>query len=85
MNRYCDGIRRRDFLRIGGSLCGLSLVDLIRLEAAQQATERSGKRAIFIFLCGGQSHLDTWDMKPENSEIGGEFKPIHTNRPGLDV
>ncbi|MEQ8790753.1 MAG: DUF1501 domain-containing protein [Pirellulaceae bacterium] len=85
MKKHRDGIRRRDFLRIGGSVCGLSLVDLLRLEAAQDAVERSAKSAIFIFLCGGQSHLDTWDMKPENSEVGGEFKPIPTNLPGLSV
>ena len=82
----CDKISRRDFVRIGGSVCGLSLVDLLRLEAASDVpSERSGKSAIFIFLCGGQSHLDSWDMKPENSEIGGEFKPISTNLPELQI
>lgn len=77
---------RRDFVRIGGSLCGLSLVDLLRLEAAGETKpESAGKSAIFIFLCGGQSQLDTWDMKPENSEIGGEFKPIRTTVPDLQI
>ncbi|GIW80863.1 MAG: hypothetical protein KatS3mg105_2670 [Gemmatales bacterium] len=79
-------MHRRDFLRIGGSLCGLSIVDLLRLEATGAIPDKdAGKSAIFIFLCGGQSHHDTWDMKPENKEIGGEFKPIRTVVPDLQV
>jgi hypothetical protein len=79
-------MQRRDFLRIGGGLCGLSMVDLLRLEASGAIAERdAGKSAILIFLCGGQSHLDTWDMKPDNAAIRGEFKPIATNLPGLKV
>jgi hypothetical protein len=77
---------RRDFLKIGGTICGLSLVDLLRLEAQGEIAPRdAGKSVISIFLCGGQSHLDTFDMKPENTEIGGEFKPIATNNPELQV
>jgi hypothetical protein len=87
MNRYCDGISRRDWLRAG--LCGgigLSLADLLRLEAAGQVQDKSrGKNAIFIFLDGGQSHMDSWDPKPEGGEAAGEFKPIATNLTGLQV
>jgi hypothetical protein len=79
-------MQRRDFLRIGGSICGLSLVDLFRLETqGAVAPANAGKSAIFIFLCGAQSHLDTWDMKPENTEVGGEFKPIQTKLPELRI
>lgn len=87
--RYCDGIQRRDFLRAGavGAL-GLGLADLLRLEAqgAVPAAAR-GKNAIFVYLPGGQSHLDTWDMKPDSKHdyVRGEFKPIKTNVPGIDV
>jgi hypothetical protein len=85
MNRQ-SRIQRRDFMRIGGSMLGLSMADLFRLEAAGAIAPRdAGKSAILLFLCGGQSHLDTWDLKPENSEIRGEFRPIATNLPGLQV
>jgi hypothetical protein len=81
------GLRRRDVLRAGalGSL-GLGLADLLRLEANGAIDQPSrGKSAIFIYLDGGQSHLDTWDMKPEARNIAGEFKPIETNVPGLRI
>ena len=84
---YCDGVPRRDFLKAGalGGL-GLSLAGLLRLEAegAVPAVAR-GKNAIFIYLPGGQSHLDTFDMKPDAKEIAGEFKPVPTNVPGIDI
>jgi hypothetical protein len=82
---YCDGIKRRDFLKAGalGSL-GLSLANLLRLEALG-ASSSAGKNAIFIYLPGGQSHLDTWDLKPESSEVKGEFSPIATNVPGIEI
>jgi len=86
MDVFRRNVSRRDALRVGATVCGLSLADLLRLEASGAVPpEQAGKSAIFIFLCGGQSHLDTWDMKPENSEIGGEFKPIATNVSGLEI
>jgi hypothetical protein len=73
-------------LRVGFTKSGLGLADLLRLEAAGEvAPPKAGKSVIFIFLCGGQSHLDTWDMKPQNTEIGGEFRPIQTNVPELQI
>ena len=86
---YCDGVSRRDFLRAGtlGAM-GLSLAGLMRLEASGSlAPERQGKNAIFIYLPGGQSHLDTFDMKPEcpDSDVRGEFSPIATNVPGIEI
>ena len=87
MNRYCDGVKRRDLLKAGllGGF-GLSLADLLRLEATGRAGDNAkGKNAIFLFLDGGQSHMDSWDPKPDGGEAAGEFKPIATNLPGFQV
>jgi Protein of unknown function (DUF1501) len=83
---YCDGVTRRDFLRIGGlALGGLSLPQLLEAEARAGAG-RSHKAVIMIFLAGGPPHLDMFDMKPDApSGIRGEYKPIPTNVPGLDI
>jgi uncharacterized protein (DUF1501 family) len=79
---------RRDFLRIGTlGVGGLSLADLLRLKAqgAPQA-KTSHKAVIMVYLCGAPSHIDTYDMKPEApAEYRGEFKPIRTNVPGMDI
>jgi hypothetical protein len=84
----CDGISRRDWLQVGGlGALGLSLPGLLRAEAAPRATSRRpGSRAIMLFLAGGPSHLDMWDMKPAAPvEIRGEFKPIATTVPGIQL
>ena len=87
-NRFCDGISRRSFLRAGGlALGGLALSDLLRLKAqgAVSAAAR-GKSVIMICLGGGPSHIDTYDMKPgAPSEIRGEFRPIKSNVPGMEL
>lgn len=85
-NRLCDSTSRRSFLQIGAAgVGGLTLADLLRLES-QAATGRSKKSVINIFLSGGPTHLDTFDLKPEApSEIRGEFKPIATNCAGFDI
>ncbi len=85
----CPGPRRlsrREILQVGGaSLLGLGLPRLLRAE--QQRPAGAACRAdscIIIFLNGGPSHLDMWDMKPEApKEIRGEFKPIATTLPGV--
>ncbi len=89
--RTCDGVRRRDFLKVGvvGSL-GLALPDYLRLtEAAESGGSGNRKRAtsaIFIELAGGPSHLDTFDLKPNApAEFRGSFKPIKTNVPGVEI
>ncbi len=85
-HRLCDGSTRRDFLRVGAlALGGLSLADLIRLQAQGAVDPRTThKAAIMIFLSGGPSHLDTYDMKPDApAEFRGEFRPIRTNVPGI--
>ena len=88
--RLCDGPSRRNFLSVGAlTLGGLSLGDLLRLEAraaAPTAPAVSRKSVIFVYLPGGPSHIDLYDMKPEAPvEIRGEFKPIKTTVPGLEI
>ena len=84
----CDGLSRRHFLRIGGlGMAGLSLADLLRLKARGEVrAEARGKSVIMIYLPGGPSHIDMYDMKPDAPvEYRGEFKPIQTNVPGIDL
>jgi len=83
---HCDGVSRRDFLKVGGMAAGgLSLGQLLEVEAKQKAG-RSHKAVINIYLPGGPSHLDFFDLKPEApKEIRGEFKPIKTNVPGVEI
>ncbi len=86
---YASLPSRREFVRVGSlGLMGLSLP---RLLAAQAQAEQSGvpplaDACVLIFLNGGPSHLDMWDMKPEQSEgIRGEFQPIDTSLPGYQI
>ncbi|HUR53243.1 MAG TPA: DUF1501 domain-containing protein, partial [Gemmataceae bacterium] len=86
---------RRDVLHLGAlGLGGLALTDLLRAGAAETANAAEagrtaptrGKSVIMIWLRGGASHIDSYDMKPDApSEIRGEFKPIATNVPGVQV
>ena len=78
-------ITRRTALRIGalGSM-GIGLPDLLRLDAAEESPAK-GRNAIFIFLTGGQSHIDTWDLKPDAGEMKGEFDSIESTVPGYRV
>lgn len=79
---------RRDFLRIGGaSLCGVNLLDLLRLQArAAGAPEPKAKQMIVCWMAGGPPHTDMFDMKPDSpTDYRGEFKPIPSKLPGLDV
>ncbi len=84
--RLCDRLTRRSFLRIGGlALGGLSLPQLLRAEAESGVT-RSNKSVIMVFLAGGPPHQDMVDLKPDAPvEIRGEFKPIATNVPGVQI
>jgi Protein of unknown function (DUF1501) len=83
---FCDGIRRRDFLKLGGlALGGLSLPQLLRAEALA-GVGKSHKAVIMVFLAGGPPHQDMFDLKPDApSGIRGDFKPIATDVPGLDI
>jgi len=87
--RFCDGVSRRGFLKIGGFAFGglsLGLPDLLRAEAASGHTAAPHKAVINIFLAGGPPHQDMWDVKTEApGGIRGEFKPIKTNVPGIEI
>lgn len=78
---------RRDVLKAGGFvLGGLTLADLLRGRAAAGSTGAPHKSVIMIWLRGGPSHIDSYDMKPDAPpEIRGEFNPIATNVPGIAV
>lgn len=84
--RLCDRFPRRDFLSIGSlALGGLSLPGLLRAEA-QARTGLSHKGVIMIYLTGGPPHQDMVDLKPQApAEIRGEFQPIATNVPGIEI
>jgi hypothetical protein len=80
-------VSRRQLLQVGaiGAL-GLSLPDMLRAEARATRTTASADHCILVFLNGGPSHLDMWDMKPAAPvEIRGEFKPIATSVPGIHL
>ncbi|HXD85862.1 MAG TPA: DUF1501 domain-containing protein, partial [Urbifossiella sp.] len=90
--RFCDGVSRRNFLRIGTFAFGatsLSLADIYRAEAAQGnqgSLANRHKAVINIFLGGGPPHQDMWEIKTEApKEIRGEFKPIATKVPGIQI
>lgn len=83
---YCDGISRRGFLRLG-SVAGLSLAQILRLQQAQAAVDaQKSVNCIFIFIIGGMAHQDMWDPKPNApAEIRGDFRPISTAVPGMQI
>jgi hypothetical protein len=84
--RFCDGLSRRNFLKIGAFGAGLSLAEMLRLQANAGTRSSANKAAIMIFLPGGPSHIDMYDLKPEApAEYRGEFKPIKTNVPGVEI
>jgi len=96
---FCDGIPRRDFIRVGSFGLfgyGASLPGVLEAKAAAASAKTDGKQGgaaidddisvIYIFLAGGLSTIDTFDMKPDApAEIRGEFKPISTNVAGIQV
>jgi uncharacterized protein (DUF1501 family) len=88
---FCDGIPRRDFLRLGAAGLfgmGLALPDLLERQAraAERGQSTRDVSLIFLFLRGGLSTIDTWDLKPDAPvEFRGDFKPIATNVPGIQI
>jgi hypothetical protein len=91
---FCDGVNRRNFLKIGAFGAGLTLAEMLRQRASATAsTTPAGrpaptrqKSAIMIYLPGGPSHMDMYDLKPDApAEFRGEFHPIQTNVPGVQI
>jgi hypothetical protein len=86
---YCDGLPRRSFLQLG--MAGLASLGLPGLLQARQASAAGGSgskdtRVILVWLDGGPSHLDLWDMKPDApAEYRGFWRPIGTNVPGMRI
>jgi hypothetical protein len=86
----CEGFHRRDFLKLGaGGLFGLTLPQLLRLQASAAPAEKQKRRAnavILLWLGGGPSHQDIWDLKPEAPEgIRSQFKSIPTKADGVRI
>jgi uncharacterized protein (DUF1501 family) len=88
-HRFCDGLARRDFLRIGtAGLFGLTLPALLarQARAAEKGFSPKDVSLIFLFLHGGLSTIDAWDLKPDApAEFRGDFKPIDTVVPGIRI
>ncbi len=87
-HRNCDGVTRRDALRVGAiGATGLSLASYMQMADAGLVDEKAKtKSAIFVNLPGGPSHMDTFDLKPNApKEFRGEFNPIKTNVPGIEI
>ncbi len=89
MPRDCEGFHRRDLLKLGtAGLLGLTLADVLRLEAAAAPASRPARArsVIMLWLAGGPATIDMWDLKPEAPEnIRGQFRPINTNVPGIQI
>jgi hypothetical protein len=91
--RLCDRISRRDILRLGGlGVLGLSLPELLQRRTAQAASTQApssfgrARSCIVLFLMGAPPQHSTWDPKPAAAaEIRGEFGPIATRVPGIQI
>ena len=93
--RLCDGWNRREVMRIGGLGClgtGLSLADLMGRTVTGTEAVAGGsafgraRSCIVLFLMGGPAQHSTWDPKPDApADVRGEFKPIATIVPGMEI
>src|SRR5688572_26903543 len=85
--KTCDGLSRRSFLKVGSlSVFGLSLPQLLAARAGTPAAERRDVNCILLWMGGGPSNMDTFDMKPDAPlEYRGEFGSIATNMPGMRI
>lgn len=85
--RECRGWTRRELLRVGAlSAVGVGLSDLLRIESVQAERKAPAKSVILLWLWGGPSHLDSFDMKPKAPvEYRGPYSPIASSVLGLDV
>src|SRR6266498_3593278 len=87
----CEGFARRDFLKVGSAgLLGLSLPQLLKLEARADAPARNQRRratsVIMVWLAGGPATIDMWDLRPNAPEgIRGEFREINTSADNVRI
>jgi len=83
----CGGVRRRELLQAGGAgLFGLTLPRLLQAESEGAVRPARARSVIFLFLFGGPSQLETFDMKPEAaSRVRGPFQPIASRSPDLRI
>jgi len=86
-SRVYRGVSRRDVLRVGSlAFGGLTLPELLRRRAEATSGASRGTSVIMIWMRGGPSHIDSFDMKPDApAEIRGEFQTIPTNVPGIEI
>ena len=84
---FCDGMKRRDFLHAGSlAFLGLGLPDWMALKALGAVPVEKDRNCIMLFLVGGPSQVDTFDMKPNApAEIRGPYRPINTNADGMQI
>ncbi|MBM4072221.1 MAG: DUF1501 domain-containing protein [Planctomycetes bacterium] len=86
MRQVVTGISRRNFLELGASILGLSLLDWVRLKAAGSRQASSSKSLIVFWTHGGMSQQDTYDLKPgAPAEYRGPYQPIATAVPGIEI
>lgn len=87
--RYCDGVSRRSFLQLGvAGVASVSFADVLRAKARSVAAGAKPKdtAVILLWLDGGPSHMDTYDMKPDAPpEFRGFWRPMKTNVPGIEI
>jgi hypothetical protein len=85
--KTCDGVNRRELLQVGGAgLLGMSLSKILAAEAIEPPQAARAKSVLFVFLYGGPSQLETFDMKPEApSAVQGPFRPIAARTPELRI
>src|SRR5688572_33406655 len=87
--RYCDGLSRRSFVQLGvAGMAGVGLSSVLRAKArgAETGNPKQDTAAILIWLDGGPSHLDLYDLKPQApAEVRGIWNPIPTNVPGIEI
>ncbi len=85
--KRCDGVDRREFLRVGAiPALGLSLTGVLTASDSTAGLSKKARNCILVWLDGGPSHMDTFDLKPDApAEVRGELKPIPTNVDGMQV
>src|SRR3954454_8753187 len=80
------GMSRRHFLgHMATTAMALPAMQFVSALQAQGAVRKNNKSCILLWMNGGPSHMDTWDLKPESEKNGGPFKPIATSAPGVMI